>query len=341
MVPDQAGLGLLDAPEWASTIHPEQRMNQPIAPASLSEILATFAEPTRLRILRVLDREELSVGEAAKVVQLPQSTVSRHLKLLADAGLLVRRSVGTATLYRLLVDDLPEHARPLWLTLRAHVVGTPDAAEDFRRLASVLAERRVDSQAFFGRVAGEWDSLRTKLFGDGFTAKALLSLCDPRWVVADLGCGTGNAAELLAPHVQRVIAIDQSEPMLDAARKRLAGVANIEFIASGLDRLPLQDGAADVVIAALVLHHLQEPAAALREMKRVLRRGGVVVVIDMLAHTRQEYRTTMGHVHLGFAPEALTALFVEAGLPAPRVVELPVDAEGRGPALFVATARGG
>ncbi len=307
-----------------------------------AELLASLAEPVRLRVLRLLEAEEVSVGEVAKVVQLPQSTTSRHLKVLSDSGWLARRSAGTATLFRLVLDDLSAEARAIWIAARDHPGNAADFAEDARRLASVLRERRVDSQAFFGRVAGEWDDVRASLFGQDFTAAALLGLIRRDWVVADLGCGTGNAAELLAPHVERVIAVDRSEAMLGAGRARLAGIANVRFVEGTLERLPLDTASVDATVCVLVLHHVAEPILALREMARVMRRergGGTALIVDMLAHEREEYRRAMGHVHLGFAPAAMAGLLREAGFADPRFVELPRVSEARGPGLFVATGR--
>src|SRR5262245_24355051 len=190
-------------------------MKRPVIdPNLVIERLAALVAMTRLRILRLLELEALSVGEVAKVVQLPQSTVSRHLKVLADADWVVRRNEGTATFYRLIHDDLPAEVRTLWMAVREQMPGSSELAEDQRRLRAVVAERRTDSLSFFGRYAGEWDHLRTELFGGRFTSLALLSLLRRDWSVADLGCGTGNASELLAPVVERVYAIDVSEPML-------------------------------------------------------------------------------------------------------------------------------
>lgn len=309
----------------------------------ISDLLATLADPTRLRVLRLLEAEELSVGEVAKVVQLPQSTVSRQLKVLAEAGWLARRAAGPATLYKLVLDDLDTAARGVWLAARPGVDASWPAEEDHRRLASVLLERRLDSQAFFGRVAGEWDEMRTRLFGSSFTARALLGLLPSGWSVADVGCGTGNAAELLAPVVERVVAIDRSEPMLDAARRRLASARNVEFAAGSLERLPLPDRSVDAAVCVLVLHHVEEPSAALAEMRRVLRTdrgGGVALVVDMVEHRREEYRQTMGHRHLGFSASRMREMMWSAGFGGEvRVADLPGDPDGRGPGLFVATAR--
>jgi ArsR family transcriptional regulator len=309
----------------------------------VTDLIGALSEAIRLRVLRLLEAEELSVGEVAKVVQLPQSTISRHLKTLSDGGWLTKRSAGTATLYRLVLDDMSVGARSLWVAVRSQMDSLPELQEDERRLASVLAERRLDSQAFFGRVAGEWDAVRTRLFGASFTAAGLLALLRADWVVADLGCGTGNASELLAPHVERVIALDQSEPMLEAAKRRLGATSNIQFATGELGALPLKDRSVDAAVCVLVLHHMERPIEALREMRRVLRAdrtGGVALVIDMMQHDRDEYRHTMGHTHLGFSAATIRGMFREAGFTNDvRVAILPSDPEGKGPGLFAASVR--
>ena len=317
-------------------------MNTPHATTSITDLLASLAEPVRLRMLRILEREELSVGEMANVIQLPQSTVSRHLKTLADAGWLIRRSEGTATLYRLMLDDLSALARGVWVPLRDPLSSTTDAADDLHRLRAVLAERRTDSQAYFGRIAGHWDSVRAELFGRDFTSRALLGLLPSDWVVADLGCGTGNVAEALAPVVRRIIAVDASAPMLDAARQRLEGHQNVEFVEAALENLPIHDRAVDAAILTLVLHHIDDFTSAIRQAARILRgdhAGGILMVIDMVRHDRTEYRAAMGHKHLGFTREQILSSFTAVGLKDPRWLHLPTDATAKGPGLFIATAR--
>ncbi len=309
---------------------------------SITDLLTTLGEPIRLRLLRLLEIEELSVGELAKVVQLPQSTVSRHLKTLSDGGWLMRRSDGAATLYRMVLDDVPSGQRALWVTVRDQITVDAELAEDGRRLKSVIAERMTDSQSFFGRVAGEWDDLRAQLFGDRFTPRAMLSLLPSNWVVADVGCGTGNASELLAPCVERVISIDQSEPMLGAARQRLAHASNVQFLTGDVESLPIPARSVDACVSLLVLHHVQDPAKAIAEMARVCRPdrgGGVVLVVDMVRHDREHYRHTMGHRHLGFSADDTSRLFSQAGLTDVQLRELPGEPDARGPGLFVATGR--
>lgn len=316
----------------------------------LVDRLAELSDRVRLRLLRLLECEELSVGEIATVLQTPQSTASRHLKVLSRGGWLVHRSEKTATLYRLVLDALSGETRSLWLAVREQLSGTPEADEDARRLKMVLAARATDSLSFFGRVAGEWDALRRELFGDGFTALGLLSLIPPEWTVADVGCGTGNLSALLAPVVARVIAVDQSGPMLEAAERRLGagglGLGNVTFLAGSAEALPLADASVDAVVCSLMLHHLDDPGAAVAEMARALngarggpRGGGLMLVIDMQRHTRESYRHTMGHRHLGFGEDEMKEMFVSAGLEPVRHVPLPGAPEGKGPGLFAASAR--
>jgi len=314
--------------------------------STLADRLGSLSDGVRLRLLRLLELEELSVGEIARVTQLPQSTVSRQLKVLAGSSWLARRSAGTATYYRMTPDDLEPGARQLWATIRDQFGADPRFDTDLRRLRDVLAARRTDSSAFFGRVAGEWDAYRRELFGEHFGSMGLLALLGPDWVVADLGCGTGDLSELLSPHVERVIAVDESQPMLDAARGRLGldtgARSNIELVHAGIERLPLPDDSVDAVCCSLVLHHIEDPRPALREMARVLRpdrSGGLVLIIDMLPHEHDEYRTTMGHKHQGFDRASLVAMYADAGFETPRIVELPSDPESKGPGLFTASAR--
>lgn len=322
-------------------------MKNPAKTRTVADRLADLGERVRLRLMRVLEREELSVGEVANVVQLPQSTVSRHLKVLSDGQWLGKRTEGTATLYRLVLDDLSPGARALWTAIREQMgrgeeggssADALELAEDDRRLSCVVAERRMDSQAFFGRVAGQWDDLRTNLFGSRFTHDALLALVPRHWTVADLGCGTGNASELLAPLVQHVYAVDQSVPMLKAAKKRLFAHENISFVCGTMEQLPLETASVDAAVSMLVFHHVNDPLAALREVKRVLRPGGVAMICDMIEHNRAVYQHTMGHRWLGFSQERITSLMVEAGLVSPRFLVLSSDSDARGPGLFSCTA---
>lgn len=306
--------------------------------SALLRSLTTLGDMARLRLLRLIEREELSVGELAKVMQLPQSTVSRHLKLLLDGKWAMRRSEGTASLYRMHPKAGPG-AGDLWRVVRAQLGESPTFDEDDRRLAEVLAERRSDSRAFFGRVAGEWDEVRRELFGESFTSEALLSLLSPSWVVADLGCGAGSTAEQLAPIVARVIAVDREPAMLAAARKRLARFDNVEFRKEDVTALSIGPGAVDAAVASLLLVALPDPASLLGEMARILKPGGCGLVIDAVSHDRQSYRHTMGHLHLGFDEAQIEAWAAAAGFAGVHYRRLRADTAAKGPGLFAAALR--
>jgi ubiquinone/menaquinone biosynthesis C-methylase UbiE/DNA-binding transcriptional ArsR family regulator len=298
--------------------------------------LSTLADATRSRMLLLLERHELTVSELCTVLQLPQSTVSRHLKTLADSGWVVSRRDGTSRYYTLSLDDR-DHARRLWSLLRDQVSTTAGADQDARRLKNVLARRQSKSQEFFESTAGQWDKLRADLFGPASHLQALPALVDERWTVGDLGCGTGQVAGALAPFVARVIAVDRSGEMLQAARRRLRDLPTVEVRRGELEALPIRDDELDAATLLLVLHHLPDPAAALSEAHRALKPGGRLVIADMLPHDHEEYRQQMGHVWLGFSEEQMQRLLSAAGFERIRIVALPVNAAAKGPALFVAT----
>jgi SAM-dependent methyltransferase len=309
----------------------------PVAPPdSLIDSFAVLADPTRCRMLRLLDRHELTVSELCAVLQLPQSTVSRQLKTLADADWVSSRRDGTSRFYAAAVAA--DSARgQLWDLTRTQLNGRA-ADQDARRLASVLARRSKTSREFFASAAGQWDRMREELFGSHFAAPALLALLPQNWVVADLGCGTGAMVALIAPHVRRVIGVDASAEMLAAARERAADFANVDLRQGALESLPLEAASVDAAVLALVLHHLPSPPAALGEAARVLKPGGQLLVLDMAPHDREEYRRRMGHVWLGFSDDQMRRWLQDAGFADVRISALPAADVARGPGLFAASA---
>jgi ArsR family transcriptional regulator len=308
----------------------------------LLDSFSALADPTRCRILLLLEGNEVTVSELCVVLQLPQSTVSRHLKMLGDAGLIASRREGTSRYYSLgltgsKTSTLTPHAE-LWQLARREFLNRPVAAQDARRLDRVLAERSAASREFFASAAAEWDRLRDDLFGGQFYWRALLALLPSTWTVGDLGCGTGAIAAALAPHVAQVVGVDASDEMLEAAARRLTDHSNVVLRRGSLESLPLDDATLDAATFVLVLHHLASPAAALTEGRRVLKRGGRIVLVDMAPHEHEEYRQQMGHVWLGFSEDQVRRLLEQAGFADVRCLPLPVDTESKGPALFVASA---
>ena len=307
--------------------------------AVIFDWMNALGDATRARLLRVVEQSEVTVADLGAVLQLPQSTVSRHLKILSDAGWLQARSEGTSRFYRLALGDLDSSARRLWAVLREKLAASRETQNDDRRLAAIVAARQTRSQAFFSSVAGQWDRLRRDLFGDRFDLLALGGLLDESWTVGDLGCGTGQVATTLAPFVRQVIAVDGSRAMIQALRKRLNGTANVEVRHGRLQSLPLDDAVLDAAVSCLVLHHVPQPPAVLGEAARVLRPGGRLLIVDMLRHDRREFQQQMGHEWLGFEPTQMMQWLTEAGFDQVRVLPLPSVPQAKGPPLFAATAR--
>lgn len=309
--------------------------NQPIA---LFDRMTALADSTRSRMLLVLDRHELTVNEIRSVLQLPQSTVSRHLKILGDHDWVLSRAEGTSRRYRG-ADKLDSSSRRLWNLVREQVAGTSAAAQDSRRVQTVLAHRRTRSQKFFSSAAGQWDLLRSELFGKRADLLGLMGLVDEGWTVGDLGCGTGQVSESLAPFVARIVAVDDSAAMLTAAKKRLASMPNVVVRNGRLESLPIEDSSLDAAILFLVLHYIPEPSVAIAEAFRALKPGGRLLIVDMMPHEREELLHDMGHLWRGFSADYLSGLVESAGFAGVRYHPLPADEAAKGPTLFAAVAR--
>lgn len=296
--------------------------------------LAALADPTRSRILLLLEQQALSVTEVCSVLQLPQSTASRHLKVLVDEGWANARSEGASRLYRM--RRLDTAARRIWDTVRDEVSRTPAGEQDRQRLRAVLEVRREKSAAFFSGAAADWDRVRLELFGSNAELLPLLALLDGEWVVGDFGCGNGQVARTIAPFVKQVIGVDSSRAMLEAASAHAS--ENIDFREGAVEALPIADDELDVALLFLVLHYVVDPAHALREAARTLKNGGRLLLVDMMPHDQEELRETMGHVWLGFSAGQLNEWLGAAGFGRVQHIPLPVDPRAKGPALFAMRA---
>jgi len=300
--------------------------------------LNALADATRGRLLLVLERHELTVSEVCEALQLPQSTVSRHLRILADGGWVASRADGASRLYRLATTELEAGAKRLWQVVREQLAQQPSALRDAERLRDVLAERRTRSEEFFASAAAQWDKLRAELFGGRTELLPLLGLLDASWTVGDLGCGTGHLSLAVAPMVERVIAVDASAAMIRAGRARLAGYDSVEVRKGELEALPIEDGALDLAFLVLVLPYVAEPVRVIAEAARALRPGGRLLIVDLMPHDRDEYRQTMGHQWQGFTGPQMDGWLSEAGLVGGRYRPAAPDPAATGPMLFVASA---
>lgn len=307
----------------------------------LMSVLSAMADDTRLRLLKLLEQHELGVGELSQVLQLPQPTVSRHLKTLADASFVSSRREGTSNLYRCVLSELSAGTRTLWEASREQLAGWPELEHDQRRLGQLLREKEADSRAFFAGAAGEWDRLRAELYGEQFTLAALLSLIPEHYRVADLACGTGTVAAALSPHLARggVVAVDNSPQMLAAARARCGGMGNVEVMEADLTVLPLNGGDFDAALMLLALTYLPEPSAAIREASRLLKPGGTLVLVDLLPHARDDFRRKLNQLHPGLSEKDLKSWMQSAGISEVQFAPLPSPPQAKAPTLFLATGK--
>jgi ArsR family transcriptional regulator len=275
-----------------------------------TRLLRALGDETRLRILALLEQGELAVSELQEALNMGQSRISSALTQLREAGLVSDRRAGRRNFYHLSAGDSA--------ALLEEVLGPHRGTEEFTRdrdgLEAVLARRREESRAYFDRVAAAFgEQVLPGRTWEGL-ARALLHLV-PAGEVADLGIGDGLLTLMLAQAGGRVTAVDLSSEMLRQLelRAKKRGLENIEFVEAEIEDLPLEAGRFDVVVLSQALHHAQKPEVALAEARRILRPGGRLLVIDLLAHSEAWVREQLQHVHLGFTESQLAALVEGAG----------------------------
>ncbi len=318
------------------------------ASEELQKVLKTLSDPTRMRILRLLEEEELVVQELMSVLGMAQSRVSRHLAILREAGLLIDRRDGTYVSYRF----VPPSDGPWsegWQLIKRHLDDDPSTDRDRAMLRQVLEARRERTRSFFDAIGPEWDALR-KVFGDEtLRAQALARLVPPGLRVADVGTGTGILACEMARMGLEVVGIDHSARMLDAARTKLeeelrrepfALGGSVEFRAGEADRMPLADDEMDAALAHMVLHYMPAPQDVIGEMARIVRPGGTVVMVDFEEHEYEWMRQELGVLWMGFSLDQVRDFCATAGLAAPLISRSDPQPRGRDlPATLIASVR--
>lgn len=291
----------------------------------LLRALRAIAEPTRLRVLVLCARGDLTVSELVRILGQSQPRVSRHLRLLVDAGLMERFREGSWVFHRLVA------AGPLADLARDLLGGLDDDDADLRgdlaRLAAVKAERAATAQAYFRRNAGEWDTLRSLDVDDREVERLIVDMLGggPLGTLLDVGTGTARVLEVLAPKLERGEGVDLSREMLAVARANLdrAGVTNCAVRQADMYELPFEDAAFDLVTIHQVLHFADDPGRAIAESARALRPGGRLLLVDFAPHELESLRDAHAHRRLGFADAEVTAWFRRAGLEADAVRHLP------------------
>jgi ubiquinone/menaquinone biosynthesis C-methylase UbiE len=290
----------------------------------LADRFQALADPTRLRIVALLRLMELSVGELAQVLGQSQPRVSRHLKILADAGVLERRKEGSWVFLTLAEADRVE---PLFVLTDNWADAATEAlfASDAARTESIRAERAEAANRYFAGHAEVWDQIRSLHVAESEVERAIDGALGTRPLgrFVDIGTGTGRMIELFGPRAAHAVGIDRSSDMLRLARVKLAAAGIQSSLRQGdMYALPLADGSADSVIIHQVLHYAHSPAAAIAEAARVLAPGGALLVVDFAAHGREELRDSDAHIRLGFEDEVMAGWFAAAGLEVDQVQHL-------------------
>jgi len=293
--------------------------------------LRALSDPTRLRIVALLEKDELSVNELQEITRLGQSRISTHLGLLADCELVKSRREGKRTFYKLNPDAEGTTAEFIQLAIRGAKELT-DQASDQINLKRILTRRREQAQLFFNQVAGRFD----RVYGPGRSWQAfghLLLRMLPPLTVADLGAGEGLLSELLARRCKRVIAVDNSEKIVafGAPKAKKNGLKNLEFRLGDLQNPPIEAGSVDLVVLSQALHHAEDPAAALAATHRLLKPHGQILLLDLLKHNFEKARELYGDRWLGFPESELQRWLEAAGF---KKIEISIVAREEQPPHF-------
>ncbi len=284
------------------------------------DLFRALADPTRLRIVALLRAMELSIGELAQVLGQSQPRVSRHVRILCDAGLAQRRREGS---WVFLTSAPPALTAPVFALLEASGDDGNWQADDAARLSAVRADRAAAAADYFAAHADQWDAIRSLHVAESAVeARMRAMLGEHLGRLVDIGTGTGRMIEIFAPVARSVIGLDRSPEMLRLARAKLDGLTALELRQGDVAALPLDDASADTVIVHQVLHYLQTPDVAVMEAARLLSDGGQLLIVDFASHDREELRLADAHARLGFSDAQIGGWFAAAGLDMMRIETL-------------------
>ena len=283
----------------------------------LIDIFRALADPTRLRVVALLREMELAIGELAAVLDQSQPRVSRHVRILVEAGIVERRREGSWVFLRIAksgpIAEIIGQAESWPFSAREALV----IAHDARRLAAVRDERVAVAERYFAEHAAEWDAIRSRHVAESEVEAAMLAMMHNRRLghLLDIGTGTGRMAEIFAPTARRITALDRSPEMLRIARAKLAGQAvPVDLVQGDFLNLPVGDASVDSIVIHQALHFAHEPDRVIAEASRVLRGGGHLLIVDFAPHDDEALRDQAAHARLGFSDAQIRGWFASAGL---------------------------
>jgi ubiquinone/menaquinone biosynthesis C-methylase UbiE len=300
-------------------------------------LLKAAGEHTRLRLLALLSRSDLTVSDLIDILGQSQPRISRHLKLLSEAGLLERYQEGAWAYFRGVDDGAPAE---FVASLLAHMSeNDPQLARDQERLETVRARRTALASEYFSANAGEWNAIRSLHVDESKVEEAILKLVGnkPFQALLDLGTGTGRILELLSPYFAKAVGIDASREMLAIARSALekADINNVQIRQGDLMNLPTADEAFDLVTIHQVLHYLEDPARAIREASKALKPGGRLLIVDFAPHELEFLRDEHAHLRLGFPTDQVSSWLEAAGLEVQKTEKLTTKQSDKEKSLVV------
>ncbi len=287
----------------------------------ITKYFKALSDETRLRLFNLLLHHELNVNEIVLVMRMGQSRISRHLKILADAGLLAPRREGSFVYYRSVHNQANQH---LVNFISSWASSNQELSADLQRASEIIQEQKSKTRHFFNSIADDWDRLKQDVLGDIDLNRAILDRAPSCQVAVDLGCGTGDLLFQLLEKAEQVIGVDSSTGMLDQARNRLFKTPQADLRLGELEHLPLPNQEADLAVAHLVLRHIPSPLTAIRETYRILKPGGRLIITDFDRHDDETIREQYGGSWLGISADQMRQWLEEAGLSIMETEQYPV-----------------
>jgi ubiquinone/menaquinone biosynthesis C-methylase UbiE len=307
--------------------------NPKIQSKLLLSALKALSDETRVRILHILSFGAFSVNEVVEILNMGQSRISRHLKILTEASLIENRREGSL-IYSFLKEPTSLSSESgtvsffneLTNLILSYKEDLPEREKDQRMVAHILEGREKKSKGFFDRVAKDWESLQEEILHPKvYRSWILENLPDKANQVIDLGCGPGGLIPFLLPKAKKVLGVDSSQKMIEAAQSTFAKNESVKLVTAQLETLPFEDNSCEAVVGSMVLHHISHPPAVIGEVARILKTDGIFCIVDLAKHNQEMMRDNFADLWLGFDPELLESWLTNAGFIVEAISEIQTD----------------